>query len=153
MKQLFSVYSLVLCCTAGIILSCNKNNDLPGPDVVDYSNINLKDKPIATIQKATAGKWKQVMDSVYGWAGWTVIYPQQDRFVYFFNNDSVKIENSGYTTLLDKGNYIWGRSVHTPDSVYTFTIPGKLYWVMDKIYNDTLRIDAWPDMMYLKRMN
>jgi hypothetical protein len=89
------------------------------------------------------------MDSTFGWVGWDVIYPQYDRFVFFLSNDSIKIESSGIITVYGKANYVWGRSVHSPENVFTLTIPNKIYWVMDKIYNDTLKIDAWPSYYFL----
>lgn len=131
--------------------SCNKKNDAaqsPVEPPVNYSNINLLNKSPEVIKNAINGNWQQVLDSTFGWQGWSVNYPQYNRSVTFLKNDTLKIENNSVVTLYEKGEYVWGLSSHTADSVFTFIIPGKINWVMDKIFNDTLKIDAFPHYMY-----
>lgn len=153
MKPQISIYIFLISVTLIVIAGCGKNNTQEEAAVpVDYSNIDLKNKTVAIIQTAVKGRWQHIKDSIFGWAGWDVIYPQ-NRYISFLPSDSLKVEYNGAVTLYDKGSYIWGRSVHTADSVYTFTIPGRVNWVADKIFNDTLKIDAWPDIMYLIKIN
>ena len=138
----------VLC----IFISCNKNeHDVPVPQLPGtYSNINLRVQSPAVIRNAIKGRWQVQYDSLFGFTGWTKTYPL-NRYVSFLENDSLKIESNGVIALYGKADYVWGRSAAQGDSVYMLTIPGQVIWIMDKIFNDTLKIDEFPHLHYLTR--
>ena len=69
------------------------------------------------------------------------------------DKDTLMLESNGMVTIYEKGNYVWEAYPRGGDSAFTFKIDGKINWVMDKIYNDTLKIDAWPDIVFLKKEN
>lgn len=153
MKLMIAVYAAAFCWAVLGIAGCGKNETASVTAQPDYHNIDLKKQSLATVNAAVKGRWKDVKDSVFGWAGWEVLYPQHDRFASFLNNDTLKIESNNTVMLYEKGSYYWEAYPRGGDSAFTFKIDGKIHWVMDKIYNDTLKIDAWPSIMLLKREN
>jgi hypothetical protein len=153
MKPMNAVYAAAFYWAVLIITGCGKNDTISVTSPVDYHNIDLKKQSVATVKAAVKGRWKSVKDSIFGWAGWDVLYPQHDRFANFLSNDTLKIESNTTVTFYEKGNYVWEAYPRGGDSAFTFKVDGKINWVLDKIYNDTLKIDAWPDIMFLKKEN
>lgn len=135
--------------------SCTKNDPPVQPPYtpIDYSNVNLIDKPLDTIRKAIAGRWQIHYDSTYGFTGWVKVI-HTDDFLSFLPNDTIKRVINGVVSVYDKATITRGLSnwgTHT-DTVYTYNIPASMIgFTMDQIFNDTLKIEQAPRFFYLTR--
>jgi hypothetical protein len=131
-------------------VACKKNNTENNNPVtpVDYSNINLRDTGLDIIKAAINGRWQIHYSMIFGWAGWTR-HDDSTLFISFLSNDTIKREYEGMVTDYEKAVIIRKPSVMTLDSVYHFTYHnGQNYFIMDKIFNDTLKIESGSYFLY-----
>lgn len=103
---------------------------------VPVSDIALYDKPLDTIKKHVTGQRWQLINSTGGVAG--------DQ-MYHFDNTYYTLTKSGKLITEKDGKreeapYTWeeSRDIFTGNTIYV--ISGVVYWKVEGIYNDTLRL-------------
>lgn len=129
---LIAALLLLICCTEG-------KNDKEELSEKMPVNILLYNQPLDTIQKYIQGKWKLM----YGYGGFTGSTYKCDKCYFEFTSDNKVNSNTFGTPNFASILWIKAFGLHTSnDTAYIMSYKDsgdfERFFVMDKIYNDTL---------------